>query len=608
MDNLAKNDFRGIRGFPESPTNTGRPFNGDVLLILEQAVKALGRLDEGFRSEIGRLAGLKERLGQGRFHLAVLGQFKRGKSTLLNALLGEAVLPTAVIPVTAIPTFVRSGQRLKARVYFQDKREPKEATAVSADRLADFLAGFVTEIRNPGNCLGVLQVDVFYPGSILSKGVVLIDTPGVGSMFRHNTEAALNLLPQCDAALFLVSADPPITEVEIEFLRQVQSKVQRLFFILNKMDYLDNGERQSALLFLRMVLTEQVGLPADTPVFCVSAKEALEARRRGDTTRWISSGLGEVERCLMDFFASEKTAALRQAIGRKAGDVLAECMMRLRLAIRSLQIPREELQARLEVLERKIEEVQRQRVLAGDLLAGDSRRMHELLEDHAENLREKGRRQLEGIALEAMARNGQSPEREAQSALAEGIPGFFERLFGETTSIFGTAVADALRPHQKRAEELTESIRKTAAELFDVPYHAPESAEAFEMVQDPFWVTHRWTSGLMPTTGGLFNRLLPASVRAGRLRQRLLDQVSALAIMNVENLRWAIFQSINQTFTQFSFALDQSLVDTIAATQGAIRAAIGRRQQQSETVRKEAARLEEASADLERIRTRLVGE
>jgi ribosomal protein S2 len=78
--------------------------------------------------------------------------------------------------------------------------------------------------------------------------------------------------------------------------------------------------------------------------------------------------------------------------------------------------------------------------------------------------------------------------------------------------------------------------------------------------------------------------------------------------MNVENLRWAIFQSINQTFTQFSFALDQSLVDTIAATQGAIRAAIGRRQQQSETVRKEAARLEEASADLERIRTRLVGE
>ena len=608
MDSLAKNDPMGFMGSPKSPTNAGRSFNRELLLILDQAVKVLGRLDEDFRSEIARLVGLKDRLGQGRFHLAVLGQFKRGKSTLLNALLGEAVLPTAVIPVTAIPTFVRSGQPLKARVYFQDKREPKEVTAESADHLADFLAGFVTETRNPGNNLGVLQVDVFHPGSILNKGVVLIDTPGVGSTFRHNTEAALNFLPQCDAALFLVSADPPITEVEIEFLRQVRSKVPRLFFILNKVDYLDDGERQSALEFLRKVLTEQVGVPADTPVFCVSAKEALEARRNGDLTRWINSGLGEVERCLVDFFASEKTAALRHAVGRKAGGVLAECMMRLRLAIRSLQIPMEELQVRLEVLEQKIEEAQRQRVLAGDLLGGDRRRLHELLEDHAENLRVKGRIYLGGIALEAMARNGQSPEREAQSALAEGIPDFFEHLSGETTSLFRTAVTEALRPHQKRAEELTESIRKTAAEQFDVPYHAPESAEAFEMVQDPYWVTHRWTSGLVPITGGLFNRLLPASVRAERLRKRLLDQVSALAVTNVENLRWATFQSINDTFTRFSSALDQSLADTIAATNGAIRAAIDRRQQQSETVREEVARLEEASADLERIRARLVSE
>jgi hypothetical protein len=608
MDSLAKNDPMGFMGSPKSPTNAGRSFNRELLLILDQAVKVLGRLDEDFRSEIARLVGLKDRLGQGRFHLAVLGQFKRGKSTLLNALLGEAVLPTAVIPVTAIPTFVRSGQPLKARVYFQDKREPKEVTAESADHLADFLAGFVTETRNPGNNLGVLQVDVFHPGSILNKGVVLIDTPGVGSTFRHNTEAALNFLPQCDAALFLVSADPPITEVEIEFLRQVRSKVPRLFFILNKVDYLDDGERQSALEFLRKVLTEQVGVPADTPVFCVSAKEALEARRNGDLTRWINSGLGEVERCLVDFFASEKTAALRHAVGRKAGDVLAECLMRLRLAIRSLQIPMEELQVRLEVLEQKIEEAQRQRVLAGDLLGGDRRRLHELLEDHAENLRVKGRRYLGRIALEAMARNGQSPERKAQSALAKEIPGFFEHLSGETTSLFRTAVTEALRPHQKRAEELTESIRKTAAEQFDVPYHAPESAEAFEMVQDPYWVTHRWTSGLVPITGGLFNRLLPASVRAERLRKRLLDQVSALAVTNVENLRWATFQSINDTFTRFSSALDQSLADTIAATNGAIRAAIDRRQQQSETVREEVARLEEASADLERIRARLVSE
>lgn len=607
MDYPPEGDSIERRENARSASERGAPLEESLAATLERAVLTLSHLGDEFKHELERLAELKSRLEQGRFHLAVLGQFKRGKSTLLNALPGEAVLPTAVIPVTAIPTFLRSGQALKALVYFQDQREPKEVSAESPERMAGLLTDFVTETRNPGNKLGVLQVDVFSPGSILNKGVVLIDTPGVGSTFRHNTETALNFLPQCDAALFLVSADPPITEVEIEFLRQVRLKVPRLFFVLNKVDYLNDEERQSALEFLRKVLTEQVGLPADTSVFCVSAKEALRARRNGDIAQWTSSGLGEVERRLVDFFASEKTTALRQAVGRKADDVLADCMMRLRLAIRSLQIPVEDLQVRLEGLERKIGEVQRQRVLAGDLLAGDRRRIHELLEDHAEKVRAKSRKYLAGIALEAMAKNGLSVEKEVQTALAEAIPGFFEHLSGETTTLFRTAVTRALHSHQKQADELIESIRKTAAELFNLPYQAPQSPEAFELVQEPYWVTRSWTSGLLPITTGLFNRLLPASARAERLRKRLLDQASELVVPNVENLRWATFQSIDQTFTRFTAALDQKLGQTIAATHGAIQAAVDRRRRHSETVRHEVARLEEAFAELERIRPQLEG-
>jgi GTPase SAR1 family protein len=591
-----------------SSTNDGQSHDGDILSILEEAIRILSHLGESFSSELTHLIGLKNRLEQGHFHLAVLGQFKRGKSTLLNARLGEAVLPTAVIPVTAIPTFVRSGPHLKARVSFQDQREPLEVTAESADHFADLLADFVTETRNPGNRLGVLQVDVFHPGSILNKSVVLIDTPGVGSTFRHNTEAALNFLPQCDAALFLVSADPPITEVEKEFLRQVRSKVPGLFFILNKVDYLNDEERLSSLEFLRKVLTEQVGLPIDTPVLCISAKTALDARRANDETRWITSGLREVEQRLLDFFAAEKTTTLRQAIAQKAGDALAECAMRLRLAIRSLLIPMEELQSRLEVLEQKIEEAQRRRIAAGDLLAGDRCRMHEILEDHVEKLRVHGRNYLEGIALEVLAKNGQSPEQDVQSALVDAIPGFFEHAFGEATSLFRTGVAEVLHLHQKRAQDLTESIRITAAELFDVPYHAPESTEAFEMVRDSFWVTHKWASSLMPKSGSLFNQLLPAAVRAGRLRKRLLDPISALVLTNVENLRWVMFQSIDQTFMQFGSALEQRLADTITATHGAILVAMSRRRQHGGMVQEELARLEAALANIERIRAGLGGE
>ena len=77
------------------------------------------------------------------------------------------------------------------------------------DEFVDILHGIVTEEGNPKNRLGVLQVEILHPAPILQHGVVLIDTPGIGSTFTHNTAATLNFLPQCDAALFVVSATRP---------------------------------------------------------------------------------------------------------------------------------------------------------------------------------------------------------------------------------------------------------------------------------------------------------------------------------------------------------------------------------------------------------------
>jgi len=576
-------------------------------VVLGRAIALVRELGDEFSGDARRLAELTGRLAQGRFHLAVLGQFKRGKSTLLNALLGEPVLPTAVVPLTAIPTFVRPGEALAARVHFLDQRKPQDAEVQTAGQLGEFLAGFVTETGNPKNTLGVAQVEVFHPAELLGKGVVLIDTPGIGSTFRHNTEATLNFLPQCDAALFLVSADPPITEVEVEFLRQVRSKVPRLFFILNKVDYLSDDDRQAALEFLRKVLTEQAGVSANVAIFCVSARQGLEARARGDDGLWTASGMAQVERHLVEFLANEKAAALREAVGRRAADALSEALMRLRLALRSLQMPLDDLQQRLSLFEGKIEEARRQRISAGDLLAGDNRRMHEFLEEHAEHLRRQASEYLGGIVHGALSRNGQPGEEDVQNALAEAIPGYFEHQVGQTTELFRQRMIGALRPHQQRADELIESVRKSAAELFDVPYHAPESADAFEMVRQPYWVTHRWSSTLSPIPTGLIDRLLPASAQQKRIRRRLLGQVGELVVPNVENLRWATFQSIDQTFTRFGSTLDRRLADTIAATHGAIRAAMDRRRSQGETVSKEAVRLEAAISEMERLRSSLGG-
>lgn len=196
---------------------------------LAEAVRAIGPEYVGAAERIGALAG---QLEEGCFHLAVLGQFKRGKSTLLNALLGEGVLPSSVVPLTAIPTRLRAGSRRQVRIAYLDERPDEVFAAPDAAGLSTVLGRYVTEEANPENRLGVREVEVLHPSPALAHGVALIDTPGIGSTFEHNTVTTMAHLSECDAALFLVSADPPITAVEVAFLRDVAGRVPRLFFLL----------------------------------------------------------------------------------------------------------------------------------------------------------------------------------------------------------------------------------------------------------------------------------------------------------------------------------------------------------------------------------------
>src|SRR5438128_8056846 len=178
----------------------------DLPRILTDAVACVASPSASQAKILTRLDSLRERLTTERFQLAVLGQFKRGKSTVLNALLGQSGLPIGVVPVTAIATFLEPAPASSIRVtYVSGKVEEFEPP--DTDALREKLTTFVTEEANPRNVLNVARVDVFLPGELLDRGVVLIDTPGVGSTLRHQTTAADAGLPECDAALLVVSTD-----------------------------------------------------------------------------------------------------------------------------------------------------------------------------------------------------------------------------------------------------------------------------------------------------------------------------------------------------------------------------------------------------------------
>ncbi|MGB9791242.1 MAG: dynamin family protein [Thermacetogeniaceae bacterium] len=574
-----------------------------VELLLRKAAASLEVLGEDFNRYLREIEWLRERLASARFHLAVLGQFKRGKSTLLNALLGAEVLPTSVVPLTAIPTFILWGETFKARVVYQDARGQEEFSYSSVEDLAEFLSQYVTEENNPRNIKGVSHVEVYYPSPLLEQGVVLIDTPGIGSTYQHNTVVTLNFLSQCDAALFLVSADPPITEVELQFLKAVRPKVARLFFIINKVDYLSGEEQEKLLSFIRDVLREGADIQEDTTIFCISARQGLEARKAGDEQLWKSSGLAEVQEHLIDFFARDKAAALKEAIASKAQDLINEAMMTIELTIRSLQLPLEDLDERLGVFEEKLQEAERERILIGDLLVAERNRMVERLEAEAENLRKEACDNFERVMCNSL--KDSFDENKTFEALKSAIPDFFENKFGTISNAFDEKLKDTLRPYEQKVNGLVEAVRKTAADVFEIPYMASRATGGLEISRGPIWVTHRWDANIRLLPENFLDRFLPQKVRRKRLFRRLSDQIQELVTYNVENLRWALLQSLDEAFRKVRSGLEERLQETIAATRRAIQSARSKRLDKSEAVALEVDRLEKIVGELKEIQEKL---
>jgi GTP-binding protein EngB required for normal cell division len=540
-------------------------------------------------------AHLRERFASERFQLAVLGQFKRGKSTLLNALLRGDVLPVGVVPVTAIPTFLQVGVTSSLRVTYS-AGQIEEFEIDRPDSLREHLTALVTEERNPGNTLHIARVDVRIPSQILERGVVVIDTPGVGSTFHHNTAAADAVLPECDATLFVVSPDPPITQVEIEFLARIRQTAARIIVVLNKIDMLEMKERDIAAAFLRRVLTEQVKLDAATPIFCLSARKALRALETGDTEAFDASGLPALEAHLTKFLATEKRATLNAAVARKASALVGELRLETEITLRALHLPIDDLERRMAAFDEAAKRFETERRSAGDLLAGDRLRALRELEAEAEQLRHEGRSVLQRELDRVFVKN-EEPNA-AREMLMPAIVAFFDEALKKVVHDVGERLTAAFRIHQSRADELIALVRQTAADLMEISFRAPPSEEAFEARRDPFWVTSPRTVALSPISPDAMDRFLPASMRRKRVRERLLKEIDAVLTRNVENLRWATIQNLEDAFRNFGSELDDRLATSLVATRGAMKAALDRRTRRSEAVDAEIANARAASARL----------
>jgi small GTP-binding protein len=251
----------------------------EALLAQERAaLEALQKALQSFGADVapGDARTLEETLAHlgELFLLVIAGEFNSGKSSFINALLGEKIVSEGVTPTTDRITLLRYGP------------EPTETP------------------------LGDFTLERQFPADVLRQ-MVLVDTPGANAVIRRHEELTREFIPRADLVLFVTSADRPFTESERNFLELIREWGKKVVIVLNKVDLLDAPEQAQVEQFIRENATRLFGFTPE--ILAVSSRQAQRARAAGDEEAWQASRFETVERYVLETLDEEERIRLKLA-------------------------------------------------------------------------------------------------------------------------------------------------------------------------------------------------------------------------------------------------------------------------------------------------------
>ena len=534
---------------------TNRDGQGRDALTLAERVCDLGR--RAFAAE--GITGLEEAIARARRHevnVVVAGQFKRGKTTLINALLGRDLLPRAVTPLTSVITLVRSGVRDRAHAVF-DRDERRE---IALEELADY----VTEEGNPQNARGVRLVEVDLDAPLLRGGLVLVDTPGTGSIHRHNTEVARGFLPRADAALFVVSADPVMSEEERRELAAVRASVPFTVCVLNKVDQVAPPDRQAALSFTRRQLASIGG--QDVPVLAVSALQALVGGSRAD-------GVEALRDLLIDLAVTRGQSLTDEGLRLRALATLEGLESALALQVRAAELGADEARRRLVRFRAIAQEIER--ALDDQVVTARERASRALREKVEPRLEASARASGREIDTELVARAGDpSFAGRVEDWVAGRVADAVDRWSDEARGLVATHVAPVLAETVASANDLRRRALVESAALLEL---APPPVRAIspDVETDVAGLLRldEQATGALELMAVALRRRLPGplgrrtAIRAARERAReLIDQHSG-------RLRAALRVAVSEACRAMAGRHRRTLVETLRTLERAFEGA-----------------------------------
>ena len=285
-------------------------------------------------------------LESGNVSLVVLGEFNHGKSTVVNALLGEEILPMGITPTTAVITHLVHGEKPSARVKPPRQQDFQD---LPYDELAEAIKDVTEDGEEPE------FVEIAYPNAFLDDGLVLVDTPGVNDISRQKVEITYGYVPRADVILYVLDATQVLKKSEIVFIRDrlLRANRDRILFVLGKIDALSDEEAREVEAYARQRLETLIG-PVE--LFAFSARDALERQKNQEEP---SETFQAFRSYVRQFVREQKESiVLDSALG---GALRIAAMMEQNLAIKrqGYSLEQKDLQRRITAVHKKLRESRR---------------------------------------------------------------------------------------------------------------------------------------------------------------------------------------------------------------------------------------------------------
>jgi hypothetical protein len=282
--------------------------------VLRTALSAVPTPNETVRE---RAQPLFARLAEDRFNLVVIGRYSRGKTSLMNAVLGTDRLPMGLLPLTSVITSVTYGSEERVRIEQED-------SAYGFEIPMSELPQFITEQGNPGNVRRVRVAHIFLPSELLRRGFHFVDTPGLDSSIAASTRTTKSFLPEADAIMLVSGYEAPLSSDEMSAMDSLREFRGRLFLALNKQDMVPVDKRGAVQIYARERLA--ASWSGESPmVFSTSARDGLAAKLAGDEKGLRESGLAALEEELARFLLDEKGHAFITSMHQRIVQFVQSC-------------------------------------------------------------------------------------------------------------------------------------------------------------------------------------------------------------------------------------------------------------------------------------------